>query len=226
MPRLPQVPRSETDAPIVHAMYDLMFGKGVDPLADPAHPVITSTGSDGSWWTVFANCPDALAHAVGGFQFYRSPDRQLDPVLREIAQARVGWAKGSSFVYSQHCKSLRAIGVPDDKIAAIPGWAVSPHFDELERAVLAYTDAIALDGGRVDDAVFERLQADLSTVEILELTYITALYEMHATMSRALRTEFDDRPDPVVEVASPADFDLDEWREMGAAEAERAKRRA
>jgi hypothetical protein len=31
------------------------------------------------------------------------------------------------------------------------------------------------------------------------------MYEMHATMSRALRTEFDDRPDPVVEVPGPHD---------------------
>jgi len=31
------------------------------------------------------------------------------------------------------------------------------------------------------------------------------MYEMHAVMSRALRTEFDDRDDPVVEVPGPAD---------------------
>ena len=43
----------------------------------------------------------------------------------------------------------------------------------------------------------------LSDEEILELTYITALYEMHATMSRALRTEYDDRPEPIVEVVGP-----------------------
>ena len=36
--------------------------------------------------------------------------------------------------------------------------------------------------------------------QILELTYIAALYLQHAVMSRALRTEFDDRPEPIVEV--------------------------
>jgi hypothetical protein len=39
--------------------------------------------------------------------------------------------------------------------------------------------------------------------QILELTYVTCLYEMHATMARALRLEFDDRPDPIVEVPAP-----------------------
>ena len=48
--------------------------------------------------------------------------------------------------------------------------------------MLAYTDCLVLQGGRVPDGVFDALQADLSDEEILELTYITAIYEMHATM--------------------------------------------
>ena len=39
----------------------------------------------------------------------------------------------------------------------------------------------------------------LSDEEILELTYITCLYDMHAKMSLALRTEMDDVPERMVE---------------------------
>jgi hypothetical protein len=53
--------------------------------------------------------------------------------------------------------------------------------------------------------VFAALREHLSDEQILELTYITCLYEMHATMSRALRTEWDDRDEPIVEV--PGDHD-------------------
>ncbi len=70
--------------------------------------------------------------------------------------------------------------------------------------MLAYTDALVLEGGRVPDAVFAQLKAHLDDEEILELTYITALYEMHAVMSRALRLEYDDVEEPGVEVAAPA----------------------
>ena len=52
-------------------------------------------------------------------------------------------------------------------------------------------------------SVFATLQAELSDEEILEFTYITAMYDMHAVMSRALRTEFDDKDDPIVEVDGP-----------------------
>jgi len=203
MPRLRQVGRADTEDPTVHASYDFIFGEGVDP-ADGAR---TDTGSSGDWWTVFALVPDVLTHAVGGFMLYRSPDRRVPPVLRELAQTRVGWAAGSSFVYSQHCKSLRGLGVAEDKIAAVSSWTVSPLFDPTERAVLAYADALVLDRGRVDDEVVEALRAALSDEEVLELTYIAATYAMHATIARALRLESDDRPEPVTEEAAPAGFD-------------------
>ena len=57
-------------------------------------------------------------------------------------------------------------------------------FTPVERCVLAYTDALVYDGGRVADGVFDELRRHLSDEEILELTYITTMYEMHAVMSR------------------------------------------
>ena len=212
MPRLRQVGRSDTDDRLVHAMYDLVFGAGVDPLTGGG----TGTGTEGDWWTVFALVPDVLEHAVQGFVLYRSPERRIDEQLRELAQARVGWARGSKFVFSQHCIALRGLGVDEEKIAAIPAWATSTRFSELERAALAYSDAIVYDGGRVSDDLFEVLHRHLTDEAILELTYVTALYDMHATMARALRLEWDDRPDPVTEVDAPEDFDAEAYVHLGA----------
>ena len=199
MPRLRQVPRDPSNAPIVTMMYDLLFGPDRDPVSDPG----TATGTPGDWWPVFALVPDILEHCVQGFGLYQSPKRFLSPQLRELGQTRAGWARASQFVFSQHCKSCRAIGISEEKIAAIPAWQVADCFDATERALLAYTDALVYDGGRVADEVFAALQSHLSDEEILEFTYVTSLYEMHATMSRALRTEFDDRAEPIVEVIGP-----------------------
>jgi len=201
MPRLRQVPRSEDNAPIVESMYQLLFDDR-DPIAEPG----TATGSPGDWWTVFALVPDVLDHSVRGFALYRSSRRILAPELRELGQTRAGWAVGSQFVFSQHCKSCRVLGMPEAKIQAIAYWGASDEFTEVERAVLAYTDALALQGGRVHDALFAKLREHLSDVEIIELTYITSMYVMHAIMSRALRTEWDDRDDLIVEVAGPEGF--------------------
>ena len=202
MPRLRQVPRSETDNPVVIGCYDRIF-PGRDPATDPG----TETGTPGNWWTVFALVPDVLQHAIRGFALYQSPRRTLPADLRELAQTRVGWAVGSQFVFSQHSKACRGADIPDEKIEAIPGWQVCDLFDARERAVLAYADALALDHGRVSDDVFAALRRHLPDEQILELTYIASLYIQHAIMSRALRTEFDDRDESCVEIAAPEGFD-------------------
>ena len=198
MPRLREIPRAEADDSVL-PLYDALFGPERDPVSDPG----TATGTPGDWWTVFAQVPDCLHHMVDGFQFYRNPNRQLNPKLRELGQARAGYAGGSQFVFSQHCKALRACGYSEAQIAAIPSWASTDLFEPVERAVLAYTDDLVLQGGRVADGTFEALREHLSEIEIIELTYITCTYAMHATMTRALRLEFDNVPERVVEVAVP-----------------------
>lgn len=210
MPRLRQVTRAEAESEVVKKTYDLLF-EDRDPVSEPG----TSTGTRGDWWTVFALVPDVLEHCNRGFALYRNPKRKLDPLLRELAQTRVGYVKASQFVFSQHCKSLRGLGCPEAKIAAIPNWPVADGFDAKERAVLAYADCLALQAGRTPDAVFTALKGFLSDEEILELTYITCLYDMHAVMSRALRTEWDDRDDPIVEVASPEGFSARDFLDVG-----------
>lgn len=199
MPRLREIHKADThDA--ARTMYELLF-EDRDPVESPG----TATGTPGNWWTVFAGVPDCFDHALQGFAFYRSPNRKISPKLRELGQIRAGYARGSQFVFSQHCKAARDAGLTDDQVESIPSWQVATCFSPIERAVLAYTDCLVLDGGRVPDAVFDALRAELDDTEILELTYITCTYEMHATMCRALRLEYDDVDERVSEVPAPQD---------------------
>ena len=133
MPRLKQTGRAEADD-FAKTIYSMLFGDR-DPVEQPG----TATGTPGNWWTVFATVPDAFKHTTEGFQFYRSPNRKLDPKLRELGQTRAGFAVGSQFVFSQHCKACRDVGVSDDQIEALPHWQVADCFSDIERAVLAYT---------------------------------------------------------------------------------------
>ena len=199
VPRLRQVSRREATEPVVLRMYDRLFGDR-DPVVEPG----TATGTPGDWWTVFALSPKVLEHAVDGFSVYSTS--KVDRTFRELGQTRAGWSRGSQFVFSQHCKACRALGMSEEKIEAIKAWQVSDLFSPEERAVLAYTDGLVLAGGRVPDAVFEQLKSFLSDEDIFELTYIICLYELHATMCRALRLEYDDRPDPIEEIAAPEGY--------------------
>src|SRR5580704_13189795 len=206
MPRLRQISKADAH-PLAQQIFGTLFGKR-DPVTKPG----TATGTPGNWWTVFAGAPDVFDHAVAGFQLYRSPQRKLDPKLRELGQTRAGWARASRFVFSQHCKAARGVGLSEEQIAAIPAWQVASCFTPVERAVLAYTDALVYDGGRVADGVFGALKAHLSDEEIFEFTYTVAMYDMHAVITKALRLEFDDVDDRIVEVAAPTNASSDVMR--------------
>ena len=203
MPRLRQAGLDEADD-FAKSIYSLLFGAR-DPVKDPG----TATGTPGNWWTVFATVPDAFKHTTEGFQFYRSPKRKIDPKLRDLGQTRAGFAVGSQFVFSQHSKASRDVGLTEEQVNAIPNWQIADCFSPIERAVLAYTDALVLQHGRVPEAVFDALKTSLSDEEILELTYVTCTYMMHAVMSRALRLEYDDVAERVVEIAAPEDTSTD-----------------
>ena len=200
MPRLTQPRRADLASEEIQATMQRIFGDR-DPVTEPG----TETGSPGDWWTTMAIEPGIFRLIELRHEWQRSPERAVDPLLRELAIVRAGWARGSQFVFSQHCKLLRRLGVDEKRIASIPDWATATCYDARERAVLAYVDDLVLASGRVPDSRFAELQRLLSDVEILELTFIACTYDMSATMSRALRLEFDDRPDPVVEIAAPTE---------------------
>jgi len=213
MPRLKSVPRAEA-TPDMLAHYDRVFGAGRDPVAEPG----SATGTPGDWWTVWAQTPGILT----AFSAYSMAQAPLDPRVRELAIMRTGYARGSQFVFSQHCKAARNAGVAEEKIAAIPFWSVSDVFSREERAVLAYVDGLILEGGRVHDQVFAALKRALPEDHILMLTYFVNMYALHATSTKALRLEYDDVPERVVEIPVPEAGGVQDWRDPSWAERARA----
>ncbi|MGZ5185617.1 MAG: carboxymuconolactone decarboxylase family protein [Caldimonas sp.] len=206
MPRVKQQPLSQAH-PRAKDYYKVIFD-GRCPVEHPG----TESGTPGHWWSTIALRPYIFDHAADHLKMYGffSPASvsELDKQLREIAITRVGYAVGSQFVYSQHCKALRHVGLDEARIQAIPHWGVSDLWTPVQRAVLAYTDAVVYDLGRVPDGVFSALKSHLSDEDIVELTYHIGGYMQHATFCRALRLEYDDVPERIVEVPVPAGKDL------------------
>ena len=209
MPRLREVPKKNANK-YINKYYKALFGDR-DPVQEPG----TATGTPGNWWTVFALVPYIFEHATKHFgmfgMFADKSVSQLEGTTRELGIMRAGYTQGSQFVFSQHCKAARRFGIAEEKIAAIPHWEVSPIFDEKERAILAWTDALILQGGRASDELFEVLQSHLSDEDILELTYHVMGYNLHAVCCKALRLEYDDVPERIREVPVPAAGEVADW---------------
>lgn len=89
----------------------------------------------------------------------------------------------------------------DPQIDAIRHWHSSDLFDAKDRALLAYVDGLILQHGRVADEDFAALKSHYSDEDILEVTYHSLGYNLHAVACRALKLEFDDVEERIKEVS-------------------------
>jgi alkylhydroperoxidase family enzyme len=79
------------------------------------------------------------------------------------------------------------LGVPTEKIEALPDHASSKLFSDAEKAALEYADAMTDTSRDVDDALFARLQRHYDDDTIAELTMIIAWENASARFNRAFR---------------------------------------
>src|SRR4029079_16687323 len=93
---------------------------------------------------------------LGLFTAVRQQGR-LDACCRELAILRIAVLNDAHYEFAQHVPHARKAGITDAQMDALKTDPASPLFDERERAVLAYADAMTRDV-EVPDAVFERIR--------------------------------------------------------------------
>ena len=110
----------------------------------------------------------------------------LDGRLREIVIVRVAHLNRTAYVFKQHVPQLSAPeGLSDAECAALADWRDATTFSPRERAALAYVDAMTRDVA-VPDAVFEALRPYFDERQIVELSVLIGLYNMHTRVFTAL----------------------------------------
>jgi 4-carboxymuconolactone decarboxylase len=110
----------------------------------------------------------------------------LDGRLREIAIIRVGYLNRTDYVVKQHVPELAAPeGLSQAECDALADWQKSSFFSARERAALAYADAMTREV-TVPDAVFDGLRPHFSERQIVELTVLIGIYNMHTRVFTAL----------------------------------------
>lgn len=202
MARLPEVGSAQITNPYVQVVYKFKFGDKVIEKAPG-----DEWGIVGNWETCMANSQEALGAIVYSQAWMYNQQKFTLPLqLREIALLRSSWIVESKFVYSQRCKIARAAGLSEEKIQAVKYWPVFAGWTMEERAVLGFTDAVATTNGRMRDELFDELKKTLSPQQIVDLVWCTNLYIGLSKITRILRVEFDDRADPIEEVAARPGF--------------------
>jgi alkylhydroperoxidase family enzyme len=102
---------------------------------------------------------------------------ELDPVLRELAITRTGILCEAPYEVVAHKRIGKSVGVSDAQNAALENWKSADCFDELQRAVLAFTDEIVTQR-RPSDATLQAVAAKLTPGALIELQLSVGFYVM------------------------------------------------
>jgi alkylhydroperoxidase family enzyme len=106
--------------------------------------------------------------------------------LRELVILQVAVLNRAPYEFAQHAPVALEAGLSQAQIDAVADWHGSALFDERERDVLAYGEAMTLQV-QVDEATFAAVRRHFSDRELVELTATVASYNMVSRFLEALR---------------------------------------
>jgi alkylhydroperoxidase family enzyme len=113
----------------------------------------------------------------------------LDDRLREIVIVRVGYLNRCPYVVNQHVPELTTpAGLTKAECDALADWQPATCFNGRERAALAYADTMSRDID-VPDTVFDALREHFDERQIVELTVLIGVYNMHTRVGQALQID-------------------------------------
>lgn len=125
----------------------------------------------------------AVASMVGILDRKGSP---LPPALRSLVTVRVSQINHCAFCVDVNAATLHKRGVSWEKIDALHDWQSSNLFDEMERAVLAYTEAVTRTEGTVDAEMIAEVKRHFDDDALVELTGLIAFQNMSSKFNNAL----------------------------------------
>lgn len=114
--------------------------------------------------------------------------------VREMVIMRVAIINRAPYEAEQHAPIALKEGMTQAQLDALSDWESSTLFSPLQRAVLAYTDAMTRDV-QVRDDVFTEVKRHFEPTQLVELTATVATYNMVSRFLEALQIHSDDARD-------------------------------
>jgi alkylhydroperoxidase family enzyme len=141
-------------------------------------------------WATLAHHEDALRRYLV-FSNHVLGKNTLPLKSRELMILRIAARAQAAYEWDQHVRIARRAGLAGETIlaAATGAW---DGLDDLDRVLLTATDSL-VDRQGVDDELWDRLTAHLSTEQIIDVLYTVGQYLTIATVINTLgvRTEGD-----------------------------------
>jgi AhpD family alkylhydroperoxidase len=114
----------------------------------------------------------------------------LEPSLRHLIKMRASQLNGCAYCIDMHSKDALAEGENTQRLFGLDAWRETPYYTDRERAALEWTEAVTLiTEGHVPDEVYERVRAQFSELETVNLTVTVMQINAWNRLAIALRAE-------------------------------------
>jgi AhpD family alkylhydroperoxidase len=115
--------------------------------------------------------------------------RSIEPRLKELAMLRTAQLIGCKWCLDFGSKLAHDSGVPEADLRELSIWRSSARFDELDRLVLEYAEAMTRTPVEVPEELFARLREHFDERQIVELTMSIGLENLYSRTNWALGIE-------------------------------------
>lgn len=175
----PPGPDGKPDAEIA-ALFDHLFPGVENPEIDRNHAGIA----------LAAHNPKLALHLAQLSRFLALDTSWCQRAdLRELAIQTVNRHYGSDYSFQARLPNARAAGISDALLAELPRWRTSGAFDEEQRLVIEYAQAVV--SGDVPAALFSRIVRRYGEKGAIECTTVIAFWSAWAMLINAAGPEPD-----------------------------------
>lgn len=133
----------------------------------------------------FAHTPGIMA-GYGTLELLAERSQHAPTRLKELAVMRAAMLTGCEWCLDFGTAKLIAEGIPEEDLRALPRYAESDRFSELDRLVLDYASAMTRTPVEVPDELVARLRDELGDAGVVELTAMVAIENLRARFNWAL----------------------------------------
>lgn len=138
----------------------------------------------------FTKASPAALQAVLGLENFVVNESGLDRHLIHLLKLRASQINGCAYCVDMHSKEARHSGLSEQWINLVSVWRESPVFDERERAVLEWTEALTnvADSGAPSET-YEPLKDHFTEKEIMDLTVAISVINVWNRLAVGFRSQ-------------------------------------
>lgn len=121
----------------------------------------------------------------------------LEGTLKELIVLKTSLLNECEYCTTHNTVLAQETGLSIEQVEAVRGdYEASPLFTEREKAAIRWAEAVTLNRAGRDEAAFQRLREHFSESEILEVTWLSAYFNMSNRLQDSLQVDVEP-PDEV-----------------------------